>query len=92
MGPLLAAQASQPGRLAVGNAGEAEPTMAGLAVLALQTISGEQAAQGYLQRLREQIAEPDELAALIATQRDAVALVGFARVLEKALLAKAVRA
>lgn len=63
--------------------------MAGLAVLALQTISGEKAARSYLQRLREQIAEPDELAALIATQRDAVSLVGFTRVIEKALASKA---
>jgi hypothetical protein len=52
---------------------------------ALRTISGEQAARDYLERLHAQRVEVDELAASVAMLRDAVSLAGFCRVIEKAL-------
>ncbi len=51
----------------------------------LCVIPGEQQAQAYLTRLQLQRVEVDELAACVAMLSDGVSLVGFCRVLERAL-------
>lgn len=48
-------------------------------------LKGERIALDYLARLHRQRVEADELAAVVAMLRDAVSLVGFCRVIEKAL-------
>ncbi len=55
---------------------------------ALRSIDAERSARQMLERLRVGIADPDELAALIASQPDAVALVAFCRVVKKQLEAR----
>lgn len=55
---------------------------------ALRTISAESAANVFLARVRSGIADPDELAALVATQPDAVTLAAFCRRVQKVLEAQ----
>lgn len=80
-GPTLAGAAHQGGNTEQGSPNFRSPGHFGQA---LRTLDGERKAAAYLERLRGQQADPDELA-LIVAQLYGATLRGFCRIISKAL-------
>lgn len=85
IGPIVAADRCAEGHLRIAAGDLSGRTFSSHA---LRSIDSEQSARRMLERVRDGIADPDELAALIAGQPDAVALVAFCRVVQKQLEAR----